>query len=142
MKIEILHKHQVDENVKMQIQNLFNQLNSNIVQLSLEELIDGGNKLILAICKNEENIIGMATLVTYKAISGHKGMIEDVVVVESQRGKGIGRKLMEKLIEEGEKRQLTEILLFSGHHRQAAINLYQSLGFTLKNSGLYRLQFE
>ncbi|MCP4976375.1 MAG: GNAT family N-acetyltransferase, partial [Maribacter sp.] len=64
---------------------------------------------------------------------------EDVVVSEIMRGKGIGRKLMEMLISEGQKINLSEILLFSGHHRKPAIALYKSLGFKLKDSGLYRL---
>ena len=64
-------------------------------------------------------------------------MVEDVIVSNNHRGKGIGRKLMERLMEQAEKRELNDVLLFSGHHRTAAISLYKSLGFKLKNSGLY-----
>ena len=47
-------------------------------------------------------------------------MIEDVVDT-TQRGKGIGSKLMKTLISEGQKLNLSEILLFSGHYRKPAI---------------------
>jgi len=139
MDIEILKKEDIDHNIQKQVRELFNQLNSNLKQRSLEEVLEASNNLVFAIYKEEEQILGMATMATYKAISGHKGMIEDVVVDGGQRGKGLGRKLMEKLLEEGKKMELDEILLFSGHHRTAAIKLYTSLGFQLKNSGLYRL---
>jgi len=139
MRIEILNHNAVDEGVLKQVEELFNQLNSKIEQRSLNEVLDASNNLVFAIYKDGERVLGMATMATYKAISGHKGMIEDVVVDGGQRGKGLGRKLMEKLLEEGKKMELDEILLFSGHHRTAAIKLYTSLGFQLKDSGLYRL---
>jgi phosphinothricin acetyltransferase len=47
---------------------------------------------------------------------------------------------MEKLLEEGKHQGLDEILLFTGHHRKPAINLYKSLGFTVRESGLYNLK--
>ena len=51
-------------------------------------------------------------MATYKVISGYKGMIEDVVVHTEYRGKGIGKKLMLKLLEEAKKLELTDVLLF------------------------------
>lgn len=139
MPIQLLEKEEINEEAQKQIKELFNQLNSNLKQRSLTEVLEVSNNLVFAIYKEGDRILGMATLATYKAISGHKGMIEDVVVDGGQRGKGLGRKLMEKLLEEGKKMELDEILLFSGHHRTAAIKLYNSLGFQLKDSGLYRL---
>lgn len=139
MKIDILRHEDFNETIQQQVEELFNQLNSNLKQQSLKVVLEANNNLVFAIYKEGAQILGMATMATYKAISGHKGMIEDVVVDEGQRGKGLGRKLMEKLLEEGKKMELDEILLFSGHHRKAAIKLYTSLGFQLKDSGLYRL---
>ncbi len=138
MIITILTKNQVDELLQTRITELYNQLNSNIKQLPLKQLVEEEN-LVFAICTSEDRVAGIALMATYKVISGHKGMIEDVVVDEKHRGKGIGRKLMEKLLEVAKNQKLDEVLLFSGHHRTPAINLYKSLGFQLKNSGLYRL---
>ncbi|MFT5738059.1 MAG: ribosomal protein S18 acetylase RimI-like enzyme, partial [Maribacter sp.] len=53
------------------------------------------------------------------------------------RSKGIGRKLMELLLQQAKIRKLNDVLLFSGHQRTAAIALYKSLGFNIKTSGLY-----
>lgn len=99
--------------------------------------MDPSNSLDIAICTENDNLLGIAMMARYKVVSGHKGMVEDVVVSETHRGKGIGRKLMLLLLEEAKKHNLDDVLLFSGHHRQAAIALYKSLGFALKNSGLY-----
>lgn len=121
-----------------QIKSLFEQLNASIVQLDVDEVITK-NETIFIGCWRENEIVGMALMATYKVISGHKGMIEDVVVNEHYRGKGIGKKLMLALLKEADTMKLNEILLFTGHHRKTAISLYTSLGFKMKDSGLYRL---
>ncbi len=140
MIIELLHPDMINKDLQNNVTELYKQLNDSIQQLPIEHILQDNNNLILAICQEDDKLVGMAMMALYMVISGHKGMIEDVIVHEAHRGKGIGRKLMELLLEEGKKRQLTEILLFSGHHRKPAINLYKSLGFVLKDSGLYTLK--
>jgi len=140
MEIEILKKSDIDDTVRHQITELYYQLNDSINQCPLHQILQEDNHVIFAVCVIEEKIVGIALLATYKVISGHRGMIEDVVVDTEHRGKGIGRKLMEKLLEEAKKRNLNSVLLFSGHHRKAAISLYKSLGFTLRDSGVYNLR--
>ncbi len=139
MNIEILTKEQVTESLQNRISEIYNQLDDSIKQISLEQILDKNENLVIAICREDDNVVGIALLATYKVISGYKGMIEDVVVDQQHRGQGIGRKLMEKLLDEAQKMNLDEILLFSAHYRKPAINLYKSLGFRLKDSGLYRL---
>lgn len=140
MEIEILKKSDIDDTVRLQITELFKQLNENIKQCPLHQILQEDNHVIFAVCSIENQIVGIALLATYKVISGHRGMVEDVVVDKAYRGKGIGRKLMERLLEETKHKHLDSVLLFSGHHREAAINLYKSLGFTLRESGLYNLK--
>lgn len=140
MTIEILHKFEIDEKIQNRISELYKQLNSIIVQRPLHQILQEDNHVLFAVCKEGDDIVGIALMAMYKVISGYRGMVEDVVVDEAHRGKGIGRKLMEKLLEEARHRGLDEVLLFSGHHRTPAINLYKSLGFTLRPSGLYNLK--
>lgn len=140
MIVEILKKSDIDDTVRLQITELYRQLNDKIKQCPLHQILQEDNHVIFAVCSIENKIVGIALLATYKVISGHRGMVEDVVVDTEHRGKGIGRKLMEKLLEEGKHRNLDSVLLFSGHHREAAINLYKSLGFTLRDSGIYNLK--
>ncbi len=140
MTIEILHKFELNEQIQSQINELYKQLNATIEQRPLHQILQEDNHVVVVICKEDRNIIGIALLAMYKVISGYRGMVEDVVVDTEQRGKGIGRKLMEKLLEEAKNRDLDEILLFTGHHRTPALKLYKSLGFTLRESGLYNLK--
>ena len=136
----LLTSSEVTVNVQDRVSELYKQLNSTIEQRPLQQILNNENKVIIAVCRERDTIIGIALLATYIVISGHRGMVEDVVVDVSHRGKGIGRKLMEKLLEEAKTRNLNEILLFTGHHRLPAIQLYKSLGFTMRESGLYNLK--
>lgn len=142
MKVEILKYSEITDNIQLQVAELYAQLNPTENQRSLEEVLAKNNNVVLVICKENSIIYGIALLVTYKVLAGYRGLIEDVVVDADQRGKGIGKKLMNKLLEQAKEIGLNEILLFSGHHRTAAISLYKSMGFTVRNSGIYQLVLE
>ena len=137
MKTAILTKNDLNLDIKEQVSELFRQLSPNKIQLDLEEILNEENQITFAYCEDDNKIIGIASMCTYKVISGHKGWIEDVVVDSASRGKGIGRKLINLLVEVGKEKELSEILLFTEDHRLAAINLYSSVGFKLKESKIY-----
>lgn len=140
MQIEILTSRELNSDIQNQISALYKQLNPNNAQRPLDEILQAHNNVYVFICKIDNSVVGTALLSTYKVISGYRGMVDDVVVDSNQRGKGIGKKLMQRLLEEGQNNGLDEILLFTGHHRAPAIALYKSLGFTLRESGLYNLK--
>lgn len=142
MEIKLITRKEVTENLQEQLSQLYLQLNSELNQLSLERILDEKEYIDVVVCLDNKELIGIAMMANYKVVSGYKGMIEDVIVSDMHRGKGIGRKLMELLLKQAEKRKLNDVLLFSGHHRTAAIGLYKSLGFTLKNSGLYIKKYQ
>jgi phosphinothricin acetyltransferase len=137
MKTAILDKNDLNIDIKEQVFELFRQLSPNKIQLDLEEILNEKNQITVAYCEDNNKIIGIALMCTYKVISGNKGWIEDVVVDSTSRGKGIGRKLINLLVEVGEEKELSEILLFTEDHRLAALNLYSSIGFKLKDSKIY-----
>ena len=130
----------LNEVVQTEIFRLFKQLALDMEPLSLEEVLDKQNNCYVLCYMENSAIIGLAVMCTYKVISGYNGWIEDVIVDENYRGKGIGRKLIEKLIEIGKDLYLTNIFLFTGKHRTAANKLYSNLGFTKKNSNIYSLK--
>ena len=140
MKVSILKASEVNENLSKQVKALFGELNSEINQIDLATLFNPKNDIVFAYCMDGEKLAGMALMCNYTVISGYKGWVEDVVVAHNYRGKGLGRKLMNRLLEEGKKKGLSEILLFSNEKRQAAISLYKSLDFKQKHSGLYILK--
>ena len=142
MRIDLLKKTDINPRVQRQVSDLFQQLGGNKKQIDLTEVLDEKNQVTLAYCLDNAEIIGIALMCTYTVISGNKGWIEDVVVHSNARGKGIGRKLMNTLIEVGKQQHLSEILLFTEDHRKPAIQLYSSLGFKIKDSRIYSLQLK
>ncbi|WP_324026951.1 GNAT family N-acetyltransferase [Maribacter sp. BPC-D8] len=137
MDIKLITFNEVTADLQSQLTELYKQLNAELTQLDLATALSDYNTTDVVICLDDDKLVGIAMMAKYKVVSGHKGMIEDVVVSSEYRGQGIGRKLMEKLLEQAEKSKLDDVLLFSGHHRTAAISLYKSLGFKLKESGMY-----
>ena len=74
-------------------------------------------------------IVGMTTLCLRHPLSGVKGTTEDVVVSKDHQGKGIGRMLMQKLIETARDNKAHFISLTSKPDKKPAHKLYESLGF-------------
>ena len=98
MKTAILNKNDLNIDIKEQVSELFRQLSPNKIQLDLEEILNEKNHITLVYCEDNNKIIGIALMCTYKVISGNKGWIEDVVVEAAYRGRGIGRKLINLLV--------------------------------------------
>ncbi len=135
-----LNSANLSPGLQQQATVLFGQLTSTGKAISLKTLLTDNGQLTILCCMDGEALLGMASMATYKVVSGYKGWIEDVVVDKAQRGRGIGRELMKQLLDRGKKMGLTEILLFTGHQRKPAIALYESLGFKKKDSYLYILK--
>lgn len=84
-------------------------------------------------------IVGMGCLAVRVIPTGPKGYIDDVVVAEESRGKGIGRALTQKLIAEARQLGLCHIELTSGPEREEANLLYPTLGFMRRQTNVWRL---
>ncbi len=78
-----------------------------------------------------DDLIGMATFIREKGRKErHKGRIYGVYVTRSQRGRGVGRKLIEALLEKAkEDPSLEQVLLAVGARQESARQLYRELGF-------------
>lgn len=83
-------------------------------------------------------IIGTATLATFQSPTGVHGWIEDVVVDQGFRHKGIGKALTEACLEKAREIGLKEVNLTSNPSREAANKLYQSMGFFQRETNIYR----
>jgi len=60
----------------------------------------GHDGVVLFVARVNDAIVGMATPATFPLVSGWRGIVEDVVVRETARGRGIARKLLEAIIDE------------------------------------------
>ena len=134
--IRFLSKENITSDIANDATSLFAQLSKRI-GLPINELIENKDLFIAGYFENNK-LIGMASMIVYKVISGYKGWIEDVVVDKNQRGKKIGEQLIEKLIEKGQELNLTEILVFTEIEKTPAIGLYQKVGFKDKGAVLFQ----
>jgi len=109
--------------------------------------IDDLNKVIssddnyLLIATEGFEIIGTLTLVFYRVPSGLKTWIEDVIVDDSARGKGVATALMWHALDLAQKKGAVKVDLSSQPWREAANNLYIKLGFEKRDTNMYRLYF-
>ena len=136
MRIEQLTH--ADEDLVEIVARLLPQLTEARTPPTLERLQETVSTQTLLVARDEDGrIIGMLTLVLYRVSSGLKGRIEDVVVEESARGRGIG----EALTREGMKRAAAAGVLMleltSMPYRQPANRLYKKLGFVRKPTNVY-----
>lgn len=89
----------------------------------------------------DEKIIGMVTLCIYQCPTGRKAWIEDVVVDQNHRGKGYGKLMLRKAMEECQNRGNVTLMLTSRPSRIVANQLYQSLGFEKRETNVYKMKF-
>lgn len=89
----------------------------------------------------DEKIIGMVTLCIYQCPTGRKAWIEDVVVDQNHRGKGYGKLMVRKAMEECQNRGNVTLMLTSRPSRIVANQLYQSLGFEKQETNVYKMKF-
>lgn len=84
-------------------------------------------------CREEDGrVIGFVSVVFYKSLL-HKGgsaLINELVVDAAQRGRGVGRTLLDEAIAEARTRGMDEIEVSTFFGNDAAIRLYRSAGFT------------
>ena len=95
----------------------------------------------LFVAVEDGHVIGTASLCVMHCLSGVKARVEDVAVASSSRGRGIGRQLMEHLLEFA-RRELApvELNLTSRPARVAANQLYRSLGFLPYETNVYKMK--
>jgi ribosomal protein S18 acetylase RimI-like enzyme len=96
-----------------------------------------GNRLLVARVDGE--ILGTLTLVTFPIPTGLRAWIEDVVVDEAARGRGVGAALTQEAVRLAAADGARTVDLTSRPSRVAANRLYERLGFSLRDSKVYRL---
>ena len=140
-QVEVLDK--VTGEVGEAFARLLPQLSSSappLDQAGLEDLVGCQANTVL-IARSEGTITGMLTLVMFPLPTGLRAWIEDVVVDESARGQGIGELLTREALRRAREAGARTVDLTSRPSRVAAGRLYERLGFTVRDSRLYRFAF-
>lgn len=141
MTIHIENLTSIDVQTAEAFKRLIPQLVNREDYPSIEELRQtvSSDNIRLLVAKDGDNIVGSLTVVLYLIPTGKKAIIEDVVVDEKARGKGVASQLMKAAIKVAREGGARKIELTSRPSRIAANRMYLKYGFEIRDTNFYRL---
>jgi ribosomal protein S18 acetylase RimI-like enzyme len=96
----------------------------------------------LLVARDGAEIVGTLTLVIFAIASGRRAWIEDVIVDERARGRGVGEALVAAAVARARAAGVRTVDLTSRSTREGANRLYLRLGFAVRETNLYRLTLD
>lgn len=87
---------------------------------------------------DDGSIVGVSTLAVFPIPTALRAWIEDVIVDESARGQRIGEALTQAMLDHARALGCATVDLTSRPSREAANHVYKKLGFTLRETNVYR----
>ena len=139
--IDIHEISSADEKTLRAVNELIPQLSQSasvMNEMQLRRLVESqATKLYFA--QEGDLVLGMLSLVVFSIPTGTKAWVEDVVVAQVARGKGVGMALMNHALAVAKNAGAKSLDLTSRPSREAANKLYQKLGFTARETNVYRL---
>ena len=139
--MEIYQLTEVTDHIVNAFKNLIPQLAPHVALPTKDTLVDiiNSDGSIIFMAEEDHQILGALTLVITKIPTGDKIWIEDVVVDDAARGKGVGKALVQFAMEYANKKGIKAMNLTSSPDRVVANKLYQNLGFVQRDTNVYRL---
>jgi ribosomal protein S18 acetylase RimI-like enzyme len=120
------------------VRRLLPQLSEARTPPTLEQLqATVENQTMLVARDHGGEILGTLTFVLYRVASGLKGRLEDVIVDESARGRGVGEALVQEGMRRANEAGVLMLELTSMPYREAANRLYKRLGFVRRPTNVY-----
>jgi ribosomal protein S18 acetylase RimI-like enzyme len=148
-EIEIAEATEVTDELVAAFERLVPQLSRSNPPPTRDELaaIVGSPASILLIAVEHEDtgddvILGSLTLAWFRIPTGVRAWIEDVVVDEAARGKGVGEKLNRHALDVARSLGARTVDLTSRPSREAANRLYQRIGFEPRETNVYRYSLD
>jgi ribosomal protein S18 acetylase RimI-like enzyme len=97
-------------------------------------------RLVVAEDPDTGAVLGCLTLAVFRIPTGIRAWIEDVVVDEAARGRGVGEALSRRALELAAAAGARTVELTSRPSREAANRLYRRLGFAPRDTNVYRYE--
>jgi GNAT superfamily N-acetyltransferase len=109
----------------------------------LRRLIDDPAATLL-VAKDGDEIVGTTTVLCYTTPFWIKARLDEVVVDQAARGKGVGEALVKASLDLARSKgvQVVELQSGRGPNRAAAHRLYERLGFKVRDSDVFRIVLE
>ena len=129
------------EELLQALNNLLPQLSSSAKVLTadcLQEVLNCPTTRLYTLRDEEGKIRATTPLSLQELITGTKAWVEDVVVDSEARGRGYARQLLQHLAEEAKAIGAKSLNLTSRPSREAANKLYQSEGYEIRETNVYR----
>ena len=104
----------------------------------LDAMISSPATTLLLARDDQDRIIGSLTLAMFRAPTGVRAWIEDVVVEAEARGQGIGEALVAEAVRVASEAGARTVDLTSRPSRDAANRLYEKAGFEMRDTNVYR----
>ena len=123
MKIRELAKSDYNQVIELWTKSLSNKFDNEI---NIDHISDPSSITLVSVDNN--TITGVASLYIIKKLTRTLGLIEDVAVNENYRGKGIGKKLVEKLIGLAADKKCDKTVLNSSEQNS---EFYKKIGFEI-----------
>jgi len=125
------------------LRDLVPQLSTSaaLPDLAAVQRIVGSQATTLLAARLDGKIVGFLALVMFPIPTGFRAWIEDVIVDESARGRGVGEALTKKALELAEAAGARTVDLTTRPHREAAGRLYERVGFATRTTRNYRYTF-
>jgi len=130
----------VDDDLVEALRALLPQLSSSAPPVTADGLraIAEAPACTLFVARDGGRVVGTTTLVVFPIPTGVRAWIEDVVVDAAARGRGAGAALTTAALDHARTLGATTVDLTSRPSREAANALYQRLGFTRRDTNVYR----
>jgi len=142
--LEIREATEVDDALVAAMARLVPQLSSSNPPPDAAALsaIVASDASVLLLAEEDGEVVGAMTLVVFTIPTGVRAWIEDVVVDEVARGRGVGDALNRAAIERAREAGARTVDLTSRPSREAANHLYRRLGFEQRDTTVYRLDLQ
>jgi len=111
------------------------ELDFEVFAAIFNENIANPNNLYL-VAENENQGLGFISFHTQNLLHhcGRVGEIQEFFINENHRGKGIGKQLVEKILQYAEENKLKSIEVTTNKRRVENVLIYENLGFTLSHN--------
>jgi len=145
--VQVEEVDEITDEVVEAFARLVPQLSSSAPAPTAEVLaeIAASPATVLFVARDPEaggRIVGSLTLVVFPIPTGRRAWIEDVVVDQAARGRGVGAALNRAAVDRARGWGARTVDLTSRPSRVAANRLYQKLGFVVRESTVYRFDPE
>lgn len=107
----------------------------------LEDVISRPGSLLLMARDADGRLVGTLTLVTFRIPTGVRAWIEDVIVDQAARGRGVGEALTKAALDAARSLGARTVDLTSRPSRGAANRLYVRAGFAARETNVYRFDW-